>query len=239
MYLNNKVILTICARKGSKGIPGKNSRLLLGIPLVAFTLEQAKKLPWVDRIIVSTDDPEVKSIAEKYGISVPFLRPKYLSKDKVAKIPVILHAIKMAKKLWKETYDIIIDLEVTSPLRNIRDINKCLDVLLNNLKTKTVFSVFPAVKNPYFNMVEIDKNAYAHISKKLNRPIIRRQDAPKVYSINGCIYVSWIKDLEREKTYFTKQTRIYVMPEERSIDIDKPLDFEFVEFLLMKQKHRK
>lgn len=238
MYRGFKVILTICARSGSKGIPGKNLRNLLGKPLIGYTIEQAKKLPWVDQIVISTDSLRIKSIAQKYKIPVPFLRPKSLAGDNSPKISAILHAINKAEKYRKEQYDISIDLDVTSPLRTPEDINNCIKLLVDTPKTKVVFSVFSANRNPYFNMVEQNRNKYVSLCKKISKPVIRRQDAPKVYSLNASIYAAWVKILKKEKTYFTNQTRIYVMPEERSVDIDRLFDFEIVK-LLMKNKHEK
>lgn len=235
MYQGHKIIITICARGGSKGVPKKNIRPLLGKPLLAYTIEQVKALSWVDRIVVSTDDPEIREIATKWGIEVPFLRPKYLATDTAAKIPVIIHAIRKAQSYWHETFDINIDMDVTSPLRKTSDIKNALKLLINTPYTKAVFSVYPASRSPYFNMVEPDKDGYVHLSKMLKNPILRRQDSPIVYAMNASIYVMRVKDLLKEKSYHTNQTRAYLMPEERSIDIDKPLDFEFVEFLMRKR----
>ncbi len=233
MYQGHKIILTVCARGGSKGVPGKNIQPLLGKPLIGYTLEQAKKLPWVDRIAVSTDDPKIKQVAENYGIEVPFMRPKILATDSAAKVPTIIHAIQSTEKYWQEKYDIDIDLDVTCPLRTLADIENCLKLLLEP-GTKVVFSVFNSPRNPYFNMVEPDRKGYLHLSKKLLKPIVRRQDAPRVYGMNSSIWAAWVKDLCLEKTYFTNQTRGYLMPDERSIDIDRPIDFDFVEFMLKK-----
>ncbi len=224
--------MTICARGGSKGVPGKNTKLLAGKPLIEYTIDQALSLLWVDRIIVSTDDPKIKKIAEEKGLQVPFLRPNILATDKAAKVPAIIHAVKSAEKIYSEKYDIICDLDPTSPLRNVTDIKNVVDSLVVMAKTKSVFSVCRAYKNPYFNMVEVDKTGHAALSKRQKRKVYRRQDAPDVFEMNASIYAIWKNVLLKEKTFFTNQTRIYEMPRERSVDIDSPIDFKLVEILM-------
>ncbi len=236
MYEGKKIIITICARGGSKGVPGKNIKLLFGKPLIEYTIDQAKSVPWIDRIIVSTEDVKIKKIAEKNNIEVPFLRPKALAGDKAAKIPAIIYAVQESESIFDANYDIVCDLDPTSPLRNIEDIKNVIKILSGKPKTKSVFSVCSAYKNPYFNMVEKNKDGFAEISKKLERPIVRRQDAPKVYEMNASIYAIWKNVLLKEKTFFTSQTRVYEMPRERSVDIDSPVDFKLVEILMKSRR---
>jgi len=236
MYKGKNVILTICARGDSKGVLGKNIKPLLGKPLIEYTINQAKSLPFVDRIIVSTDDLKIKKVAEKLGLEVPFLRPKQLASDKAAKVPAIIHAVKTAEEIYKQEFDVVIDLDPTSPLRSLKDIRSILDILVTTANTKSVFSVTDAYKNPYFNMVEMNKNKYVYISKKLRTKVVRRQDAPVVYEMNASIYAAWKNVLYKEKTFFTNQARVHVMPKERSVDIDIPVDFKFVELLMKEAK---
>lgn len=224
--------MTICARGGSKGVPSKNVKLLAGKPLIVYTIDQALSLTWVDRVMVSTDDPKIRDIAQRKGLQVPFLRPKSLATDRSAKVPAIIHAVKSAEKIYSERYDIVCDLDPTSPLRNIADINNVIDTLVSKAKTKSVFSVCNAHKNPYFNMVEADKTGHVSLSKKLKKKVYRRQDAPAVFEMNASIYAIWKSVLQKEKTFFTDQTRMYEMPRERSIDIDSPVDFKLVEILM-------
>ncbi len=234
MYKGKSVVLTICARGGSKGVPGKNIKPLLGKPIIGYTIEQAKALDWVDRIVVSTDSEDIKKVAEDFGLEVSFLRPAELATDNAGKLPAIIHALETTEKRWGGSYDIVLDLDPTSPLRNIDDIKRVVEILTGEPNIKSVFSVCEAYKNPYFNMVEEDENGYVQLSKKPAKSISRRQDAPKVYEMNASIYAMWKKDLLLEKTFFTDRTKIYVMPRERSCDIDSPLDFKFVEFLMKK-----
>lgn len=234
MYKGNKVIITVCARGRSKSLPNKNILPLLGKPLIWHTLNFAQQVKWVDRIIVSTDDPEIRDLALKFGVPAPFLRPKELASDTVGKAPAILHAIDYAQTAWKEIYDISIDLAITSPIRTQDDINNSIELLLKP-KTTMVLSGYSAQENPYFNMVEINSNGFIRLSKKTERPIERRQDTPPVYTLNGNIYTAWTKSLFKSKSYLTSQTRLYIMPRDRSFDLDNEIDFKFLEFFLSHQ----
>lgn len=229
------VLITICSRGGSKGLPQKNIRPLLNKPLIGYTIEQAKALDWVNRIVVSTDDEKIKKIAEDFGIDVPFLRPAELATDSAGKLPAIINAVKKAEQYWSKNYDIVLDLDPTSPLRNLQDIANVVKILVEEPRVKSVFSVCEAYKNPYFNIVEENKNGYVQLSKKPPRLILRRQDAPKVYEMNASIYAIWKKKLFAAKTFLTNRTKVYVMPRERSVDIDSQFDFDFVEFLMRKR----
>lgn len=232
MYRNQRIIATICARGGSRGVPGKNIKRILGKPLLVYTLEQVQALSWIDRIVVSTDDAKIQRVARKAGIEVPFLRPKKYATNTASKLPAIINTVQKAERLWQETYDVVLDLDPTSPLRTLKDIEDSVKLLLADDKTLSVFSVCQAAKNPYFNMVEPTSRGYVRLSKKPPQPLTRRQDAPPVYSMNASIYVMRKNDLFERKTFFTERTKAYLMPEERSVDIDRPLDFEFVSFML-------
>jgi CMP-N,N'-diacetyllegionaminic acid synthase len=225
-----RILATICARGGSKGVPNKNIRLLNGKPLIAYTIECAKKYTKFDRIIVSTDSPKIAEVAKQYGADVPFLRPKELATDTSPKIPVLQHAVRYLEKEENDRYDLIVDLDPTSPLRTVEDIENCVNKMIEK-NPNVVFSVTPAHKNPYFNMVE-EKDGKVYLCKKLDEPITRRQDAPKVYAMNASIYVYKKDFLLNTDSVFSNNTMAVVMPEERSIDIDRPIDFEFVEFLM-------
>lgn len=226
-----KILCTICARGGSKGVQGKNVRLLNGKPLIVYTIEQVKKWGKADKLIVSTDDENISEIAKKYGAEVPFIRPKELATDNAGKIGAIKHAVRYLEDKG-EIYDVVIDLDATAPLRKIEDIDGALDLFLKN-KLNNVYSVCECHKNPYFNMVELDVNNIAHISKtNTDGTILSRQTAPKVYDMNASIYVYDKKFLLSTSTLHSDKTMVYVMPQERSVDIDNPIDFYFTEYLL-------
>lgn len=230
MYNGHKILGIICARGGSKGIPGKNKAIVAGRPLIAYTLETAKECDYFDDIIVSTDDEEIMKIAGDYDIPAPFKRPEHLSKDNTSKIDVIRHAVEWAENNWHKKYDIIIDLSVVSPLRTVEDIKNSIEMLINE-KADNVFSVSPPYRNPYYNMVEI-VDEKIKLVKEPPKNLTRRQDAPVVYDMNDSINVWWKKILFEKDTTFNDNTKIYIMPRHRGIDIDESFDLLVVSLIL-------
>lgn len=229
MY-NGKVVLCIIpARKGSKGLPGKNIKKLSGKPLIAYSIEQARDSKYIDRVIVSTDSMEIADISKKYGAEVPFMRPKKYAEDKSSIFDVLLHAMDWLEKKEKYSFDILALLHVTAPLRNSQDIDNCIELLVKK-DADNVFSVTPANRNPYFNMVEVSKDGKVRLVKKGD--FVTRQSAPEVFDMNASIYVWW-KDILREKrATILENSHIYIMPKERSVDIDDAIDFKIAEMLL-------
>jgi len=223
----SKTIATICARGGSKGLPRKNILSLHGKPLIGYTIEQALATPEIDHVYVSTDCPEIANVCIKFGAEVPFLRPKQLATSSIAKHPSIVHVID-----WIDTnhFEVgrVVDLDPTSPLRTIEDIQTCISMLDD--ETDAVITGCLADKNPYFNMVEIGTSGFAHLSKTCPSQVASRQAAPSVYSMNASIYC-WHSHTLALGLWGGK-TRIHVMPRDRSIDIDELLDFKIVEFLM-------
>ena len=220
-----KILCVICARSGSKGIKNKNLIKFFGKPLVSHTFNQAKKIKFTN-IVVSTDSKKISKIIGKTNSW--FLRSKKLSGDKISKIEVIVDALRKSEKKFKIKYDAVIDLDVTSPLRLKKDIYNAMKIF----KVKNydnIFSVCESSRNPYFNMVEIvNKKVSLSKSKKV---FFSRQTAPKVYDMNAAIYI-WKRDvLVKNKSLFNKKTGIYLMPKNRSIDIDDELDYKIVKFL--------
>lgn len=226
-----KILGTICARGGSKGVKNKNIRNLNGKPLISYTIDVMKKWGKADRIVCSTDSPEIARIANQYGAETPFMRPAELATDTAPKIPVIQHALRFCEEEDNTRYDIVLDLDPTSPIRTTLDLDKALDDF-RRTNAKVLYSVTKARKNPYFNMVELDADGNAHLSKIQEKEFFRRQDAPKVYSINGSIYVYDRNYLLDAKGLHCDIERIYVMDEISSVDIDREIDFRFIEFLL-------
>ncbi|HBW21929.1 MAG: hypothetical protein A2X28_01975 [Elusimicrobia bacterium GWA2_56_46] len=227
-----KILVTIAARGGSKGVKNKNIRELCGKPLIAYTIEQSLKWGKASKVLVSTDSREIAETAKRFGAETPFLRPPELSTDTAPKVPVIRHAWREAENLYGETYDFVVDLDATAPLRRIADIEAALKTAMEK-KSSTLFSVVPAHKNPYFNMVELDRDGYARLCKKLSESVKRRQDAPKVYDLNASIYVYSRKFLLGDSlTVFTEKSAVHVMDELSGVDIDSELDFKFVEFVI-------
>lgn len=229
-------ICTICARGGSKGVPNKNIRSLLGKPLLAYTIEQAKKSRMFDYIAVSSDSNEILDISKLFGADFQIQRPDELSTDTSAKIPAIRHCVETVEKQVDFLFAEVVDLDATSPLRLPTDIIEVLN-LLNKERTSNVITAMSSRRSPYFNLVELNQDGYATLSKSLPKSIYRRQDAPKCFDMNASIY-AWHRDIlmnEHINSVFHPTTLLYEMPEERSIDIDSELDWKIVE-LIMKNR---
>lgn len=227
-------LCTICARSGSKGVVNKNTRKLAGKPLLAYSILQAKKSGLFQFIAVSSDCDEVLSLAKKWGADYLIKRPDRLATDSAPKIPAIQHCVKTVEKSTQQSFDSIVDLDVTSPLRFVSDIKNAV-ALLETKQVNNVITGTPARRSPYFNLVEINKQGIAHLSKTLSTPIFCRQDAPDSYDLNASIYVWKREALLKHQTIFLDDTLLYIMPGERSIDIDSQLDFDIVEFLMSKR----
>jgi CMP-N,N'-diacetyllegionaminic acid synthase len=233
--MRQKILLTIAARGGSKGVKNKNIRPLCGLPLIAHSIKQAKRWGRADRIICSTDSNEIAQVAEKFGAEVPFIRPAHLATDTAGKLGVLRHALKTVEEQSGQKFSVLMDLDASAPVRRVEDIENVYQTLIKT-KAKCVFSVTACRKNPYFNMVELNKKGYAVLVKKLKTTVVRRQDAPKVYDMNASIYAydrKYILD-EKTKTVFSKRSMISIMQEWSAFDIDTEADFEFIEFLVSK-----
>jgi len=227
----SSILCTICARGGSKGVKNKNIRELNGKPLIAYTVEQAKMSKLFEHIVVSTDSDDIANIAKSYGAEVFFKRGKKLASDTAGKLDVIKDAFVRSEKYYNKKFEYLVDLDVTSPLRSVEDIINAFKQFKSN-NNSNLITAMPSRRSPYFNIVEVDKEGKVHLSKKLDTAILRRQDSPKTYDMNASIYIWKREAILNENTIFLENTGLYIMPEERSIDIDSELDFKFVEFLL-------
>ena len=228
------IVCTICARGGSKGVAGKNMRLLLGKPLLAWSVEQAKASTLFDIIAFSSDAPDLLAAARDAGADLLVQRPPELATDTAAKAPAILHCLFEAERALGRQTDLLVDLDVTSPLRSVDDIQGTV-ALLQETGASNVITAMPARRSPYFNLVELDGDQRVRLSKQPAGSIVRRQDAPPCYDMNASIY-AWKRGVFFDRPgVFYSDTRLFVMPEERSIDIDSELDFTFVEFLMNRE----
>lgn len=227
MIHNKKVLAIIPARGGSKGVPRKNIRLLNGKPLIAWTIEEAQKSKYIDSLVLSSDDEEIMKVAKEYGCAVPFKRPQELAKDETPGIDPVLHAINELPR-----FDYIVLLQPTSPLRTVEDIDGCIEKCINH---NAVVTIVEAEQNPYWMYTLNDEQQMQSFIPMKDTPV-RRQDLPKVYGLNGAVYVAKVRWLLETKSFITKETIGYVMPRERSFDIDEELDFLVCEFLLKNNK---
>lgn len=227
-------ICVISARGGSRGLPGKNIRLLLNKPLIVWSIEQALATPEIDRVVVSTDSEEIAKIAKGAGAEVPFIRPDYLSTSEAGKFDVFKHALKLCEEFYGEKYEFYLDLDCTSPLRDVTDISASIAKFRDARKrgVNGIFSICSARKNPYFNLLELDGAGALKICKKLPSTIVRRQDAPLVFEHVASIYVL-CPDYIRSASYLLDgHMEGYDIGIEKSLDIDSDFDFLLIEYLM-------
>jgi CMP-N,N'-diacetyllegionaminic acid synthase len=228
------VLATICARGGSKGVPGKNLRRLLDRPLIAYTIECARACPTVSAIVISTDDDTVARTAEGCGVEVPFRRPADLATDAAGKLPVVLHAARWMEENRGLRPDVVVDLDVTVPLRAPEDVAACVAELVRGGWDAVVTGYEPE-RNPYFNMVEMTEGG-ARPVKSPPRRIVRRQDAPRVLSVSAAVFAFRRPFLDRGDYIYDGRVGVVEVPRERAVDIDSEMDFAFTEFLMRRSR---
>jgi len=230
---NKKVIAIIPARGGSKRIPGKNIKILAGKPLIAYTIEAALKCKYLQRIIVSTEDKEIAEVSKKYGSEI-IERPKELATDESPDIYSVLHVLKILEK-QKYIPDIVIRLQAVSPLINAKDIDGAVSLFLKE-KCESVFSVCEIHPSPYWSFKKEGRYLKTFFGKKYL--LTRSQDLPKAYVHNGAICISAPKIIKKYKSFYTDKILPYIMPKERSIDIDEEADFYLAEALIKNEKNK-
>ncbi len=220
----------IPARGGSKGIPKKNIKPLGGKPLIAYAIQTAKALSSDERhIIMSTDSQEIADKARECGMTVEYMRPAYLATDTAGSREMMLDAMDWAERRGID-YDCVVLLQPTSPFRTIDDVEKCLKIYNDSIDM--VVTVKETSVNPYFNCFETDtKTGFLHLSKG-DGSYVRRQDAPKCYEYNGAVYVINPESLKKEVMGKFKKIVPVEMPQERSVDLDTPLDWAIAEMLI-------
>lgn len=217
----------IPARAGSKGIPGKNIKLIAGKPLIAWTITAALNSRELDVVVVSTEDDAIADIARRWGAQVPFMRPRELALDTTSGVDPVFHALGHMPEV-----DAVVLLQPTSPLRTAQDIDQCIS-LARELQAESVIAVVEAEQHPHW-MYRVDLN---HRMRPLidAQPAVTRQELPSVYAVNGAVYYAGVDSLKQHRTFVTPDSVAYVMPPERSVDIDTLLDWKLAELLLEEQ----
>jgi len=234
-----RILITICARGGSKGIPGKNIKLLNGKPLISYSINTARLFQNAFdgvSVVISSDSDEILSIAADYGLHSDYRRPEYLGGDSVGKIDVIEDVLKFTEAAEKDKFDYVLDLDVTSPLRNLKDLTDAFQILKSRPDALNLFSVSPANRSPYFNMVEQKEDGFFSQVKKPVDMIFTRQSAPKVFDMNASFY--FYSDAFFSLGYrsaITERSMIYVVPH-ICFDLDQQIDFDFISYLLANNK---
>jgi CMP-N,N'-diacetyllegionaminic acid synthase len=230
--VNSSVVAIIPARGGSKGIPRKNVRLLCGKPLIAYTIEAALSSKLIDRVVVSTEDEEIAEVSKKCGAEV-IRRPPELTQDDTPSLPIYQHAIRHLEKMENYRPETIVILQPTSPLRIVEDIDRAIEGFLE-AKYDSIVSVCE-VEHPLHWMYTLAGNRLKPVIKD-GENVTRRQDAPKVYRLNGAVYVTSREIIMKENRLLGRDTRAQIMPLERSIDIDTELDFKLADLLMRERK---
>lgn len=205
-------------------------RLMHGKPLIAYTLDQAHESGCFDVVAVSSDSDELLKVAQDSGADLVVRRPDALASDEAGKVDAIVHCVATIEERLAKTFTTIVDLDVTSPLRTSADIVAAV-AMVESGNAVNVLTASPSRRSPYFNIIELNEEGFASLSKQVTRPLTRRQDAPPSFDMNASIYV-WRRDVFMDDPrIFYDRTALYEMPEERSIDIDTELDWRIVEYL--------
>lgn len=225
---NARAIGFIFARGGSKGVPGKNIKPLAGKPLIAYAIEAGLACKELETVIVSTDDQEIAEVAKAYGAEVPFLRPAELATDTASEWLAWQHAITWVRSNRGE-FDVFISIPVTSPFRDVADLQACINTLKTNPETDIVITVREAERSPYFNMVTLDESGYAHVVIQPDKALSRRQDVPIVYDVTTVAYAARPDYIMQAEKLFEGNVRTVLVPSERALDIDTPYDFMLAE----------
>ena len=223
MIAGKSVLAIIPARGGSKGVPRKNVRVVAGKPLIAWSIEEAKKSGYIDRLVLSSDDAEIIETAKAWGCEVPFVRPTELARDESPGIDPVLHAIGVLPK-----FDIVVLLQATSPMRIAADIDGCIQHCVSS-GAKACVSVSEVEQSPYW-MYRLGSEGQMHPLMP-EKEFVRRQDLPSTYILNGAVYVASSDWLVEHKTFLNSETLGFVMPSERSLDIDTELDLQILNMI--------
>lgn len=226
-----RILGLICARGGSKGLPGKNIRPIAGKPLIAWAIEQARAVARVGRPIVSTDSEEIAAVARQWGAEVPFMRPAELARDDSPELLAWRHALCYVRDQVGSLPDALAVIPATAPLRLPQDIEACLDEFTRS-EADLVLTVSDAHNNPYFNMIRKDKAGYVHRMIASAETPIRRQDAPIAYNVTTVAYVSNPRYILNCSELLAGRVRAVHIPPERAFDIDTLLDFRIAEWLM-------
>jgi len=230
MINGKKVLAIIPARSGSKGLPGKNIKLLCGKPLIAWSIDAGLKSRYIDKMVVSTDAEEVRMVALEHGACAPFLRPKELATDTSTSFDVLTHAIEVLAQDGNR-FDIIVLLEPTSPLRDVSDIDEALERMLMKDADSTVSVCAAETVHPVF-MFHLGHDLLLAPYQNEGFKVLRRQDLSDVYFLDGTVYASKIESLLLAKTFCQHNTVAHVVPKWKSLEIDDEIDFVMVEAIM-------
>ena len=225
------VVGFVFARGGSKGLPGKNLARLAGKPLVGHAIEAALAARTVDRVVMSTDDPEIAAVARDWGAEVPFMRPAELADDDSPEWLAWKHALDAVDADGPAPVETFVAVPPTSPLRLPADIDACVERFREG-DVDVVMTVTPAARNPYFNMVALDADEYAHLVMPRPAALHHRQAAPEVFDVTTVCYVARPAFLRQANDIFEGRVGVVRVPAERAIDIDTEIDLRVAEAMI-------
>lgn len=224
-----KVLGLITARGGSKGVPGKNIRKVAGKPLIAWSIQAAAQSEQLSRVVVSTDDKEIAEVSRKWGADVPFIRPVELAMDRSPHVPVLEHAVKWLEAHENARFDYVMLLQPTSPLRSSEDIDNAINLAVEH-DADGVTSICESPSHPYLTKHIVDGKLRDFVAHPAG--YLPRQELPPVYALNGAIYLVRSSVLMEHGILHPEDTRPYLMPAERSLQIDEPWDLYLADLVL-------
>lgn len=235
MYKNKKCLGIITARGSSKGLPGKNIKMLLGKPLIAWTIGKALASKYLDRVIVSTDSDEIAEISKKYGAEIPFKRPKRLAGDRVSSEDVVFHAIDYLKKRG-DTFDYIALFEPTSPMRKKDDVDRPIAMLIDNERMADSLVSLGKVSLEHPAVIKkVDENGYMIPFIKNQEKVVRRQELSDAYFPYGVIYLSKVQALSKYRSFYQKRTIPYFIERWQCYEVNDIYDFLAIEAIMKKE----
>lgn len=221
-----RVLFVITARGGSKGVPRKNIRMVGKFPLIAYKIIAAKKCRYESRVIVSTDDEEIAKISRDYGAEVPFMRPDELADDSASSMDVVAHAMNWISENDTESYDYICLLEPSSPFASYKDLNNALE-LFEKTGADTLLGMKEVeVSTRFIHTLDENGGLSEFYRAVKDQTSVRRQDQKKEYTMNGCMYIAKWDYFMKNKLFHSEKSIPYIMPEEKSIEIDTMLNYE-------------
>lgn len=230
---SNNILVVIPARGGSKGLPRKNVLPLAGKPLIAWSIETGLKVDAISRVVVTTDDTEIAQVARDFGAEVPFIRPSELATDQASGTDVLIHALKESEKIYHEKYEWVLLLQPTSPLRSIEDIKEAIQ-LASGDRVDAVIGIKEVSEFPQWMKRQYQNGDIADYLDGMIKQA-NRQDLDVPYIVNGAIYLIRSSMLKNTGNFYGGVTKGYLMPKDRSVDIDDELDFKIAEWVLQKR----
>ena len=229
MYKGKRILAIIPARGGSKGLPGKNIKNLLGKPLIGWSISHAQESKYVDEIFVSTDSQEIADVAESCGVKVPSLRPAYLASDTASSMDFIEYTINMMEEQGNH-FDYLILLEPTSPLRDAEDIDKCLEMLIDHPTAKSIVGVCKSEGQHPISLTKISDGFLVPYIERTKS--VRRQDLEELFFFEGTVYATSIEGFRQYRLFYHKECLAYVVPKWKSFEVDDFIDFTIIEAIM-------